>query len=184
MHLKIQALLSHKTNDMNHFYFFSYDSNLLFERIQERTPSVELVQAYRLDQFELVFNKLSKKDGSTKANISPSNQSNVYGVIQRIDAMEKAALDRAEGLGYGYELDFFNLFIDDKKVEIGYYIAKDSKYLAIGKPYDWYLEFVIFGAHEDGFPLEYQQQIKSVEYVIDQNAERRKEPDLLLAKYR
>lgn len=168
---------------MPHFYFFSYGSNLLFERIRERTPSVEVVQTYCLEQFKLTFNKLSK-DGSTKANISHSNESYVWGVIHRINLDEKKDLDRAEGLGYGYELDFFEKLINSEVVQIGYYIAKDSKFLSRGKPFDWYFEYVKYGAQENGFPHEYQESLQSIQYVKDRIESRRIEHEQILSKYR
>ena len=168
----------------DHFYFFSYGSNLLLERIRKRTPSVEVLQEYRLDQFRLVFNKLSQKDGSTKANLARSDQSYVYGVIHRIDIAEKPELDKAEGRGRGYNLDYFELSINNQSFQIGYYIAKESKYLFDGKPFDWYLEYVKYGAIENGFPPEYQRQLDEIEFDVDQNEDSRKEHDLLLANYR
>lgn len=151
---------------MNHFYFFSYGSNLLLKRIKIRTPSVEVIEVCRLDGFELVFNKRSK-DGSTKANISPKNGSHVFGVIHRINIEEKGNLDRVEGLGYGYELDYFEKIIEDKMVQIGYYIAKDKKFLSGGKPFGWYLDYVKQGARENRFPVDYQKKVQLVQFIVD-----------------
>ncbi|MEP1096956.1 MAG: gamma-glutamylcyclotransferase family protein [Cyclobacteriaceae bacterium] len=168
----------------NHFYFFSYGSNLLFERIQKRTPSVEVIKQFKIDQFELVFNKRSK-DGSTKANIVQSDiASSVYGTIKRIEKAEKKNLDRAEGLGYGYDLEYFETTLHDEIISVGYYIAREEKYLMEGKPYDWYLDYVRFGALQNQFPKEYISMLNSVEGDVDKNGLRRKEHDLVLSPYR
>ena len=148
------------------FFFFSYGSNLLLERIKSRVPSVKIVQSYQLNGFRLVFDK-SSKDGSTKANIQKTGDSEdfVWGVIQRIDYSEKPALDKAEGLGYGYELGSFDSPTYEYK--IFYYIAKDDKYLKEGKPYDWYLDYVLMGAIENDFPSEYIKQLLNIESTLD-----------------
>ncbi len=157
----------------SHFYFFSYGSNLLLERIKARVPSVEIFQVYQLKGFRLKFNKVSK-DGSTKANLQKTNDLNdlVWGVIQRIDHTEKPALDNAEGHGSGYELDSFDSPTDIYKIH--YYIAKESKYLKEGNPYDWYLNYVIMGAIENNFPREYIKQLLSVAVAVDLTPESRK----------
>jgi len=168
----------------DYFHFFSYGSNLLFERIVKRVPSVEVIQLHRLDQFELVFNKRSI-DRSTKANMRKARaESYLYGVIHKIHLREKADLDKAEGLGMGYELDFFESELDGEIVSIGYYIAKDPDYLTQGRPYDWYLDYVKFGAKENQFPEGYLDNLNSVLYQIDLDNKRREEHDKVLNNYR
>jgi len=167
----------------SYFYFFSYGSNLLLERIKERVPSVEIVQTYQLIGFSLAFNKASS-DGSTKTNIERTENPNdfVWGVIQRIDISEKSALDRAEGLGYGYDLDSFEIPEIDQ--EVHYYIAQESKYLKDGKPYDWYLGYVIYGAIENRFPNEYINALECIASDIDTDSDRREQHDKVLTKYK
>lgn len=171
------------TGDQIYFYFFSYGSNLLLEHIKLRTPSVEVIRNHQLDVFELIFNKRST-DGSTKANIHKTGDFRdfVLGVIQRIALEEKPKLDSAEGLGAGYVLESFPLEIDGNERKIHYYIAIEEKYFILGKPYDWYLEYVIYGAIENGFPEDYIEGLKSIAFDIDKDKERREEHDIVLKK--
>ncbi len=159
---------------MSVFYFFSYGSNLLFERIHRRVDTVEVIQTHRLHEYKLLFNKQSI-DGSMKANIIPYNDSFVWGVIHRIDYSQKSILDEYEALGKGYELEFFEIELEGKECSVGFYQASDQKYLGDGKPYDWYLEYVRRGAIENGFPTEYIEQIENIEYKKDQKESRSEE---------
>jgi len=140
----------------------------LLERIKARVPSVETIQRYQLSKYKLIFNK-SSKDGSTKANIQKTDDPNdfVWGVIQRIDLSEKPTLDSAEGLGYGYTLNSFQLEIDNQVQEINFYIATDQNYLKEGNPYNWYLDYVIYGAIESDLPKAYFDELMRRPYTQD-----------------
>jgi hypothetical protein len=158
----------------SYFYFFSYGSNLLFERIKERLPSVEIIQPYHLFGYNLIFNK-SSKDGSTKANLQKTDNLSdfVWRVVQRIDITEKSSLDRAEGLGNGYNLNSFKLEIDGQVQDIHFFIATDRKYLKEGNPYDWYLDYVVKGAIENNFPIAHIKQLLSIAATVDHSMESR-----------
>lgn len=80
-------------------------------RLRERVPSAELIGVSTLAEHSLRFHKVSKKDGSGKCDALFTKDSNDYivGALFEISESEKEALDRAEGLGYGYQ---------DKKVVV------------------------------------------------------------------
>lgn len=164
---------------MTHCYVFSYGSNLLLERIRARTPSVEVVQPFQLFGHQLVFNKASQ-DGSTKANLVPSEEADhsVWGVIQRICLTEKPELDRVEGLGFGYDLHSFQHPSID--VSVQFYISRDSQYQKEGNPYDWYLNYVIQGAIENGFPAAYINKLYQIAFDVDPDVSRRAPHDWVL----
>jgi len=166
-----------------HFYIFSYGSNMLLQRITERIKSAEVVGLHELAGFRLLLNKKSK-DGSTKANIKETKDPNdsVWGVIHKIDLIDKPTLDKFEGLGNGYLLINFNLSIEDEFRAIHCYVATEYRYLEEGKPYDWYLNLVIAGAIENGFPDEYINQLKAIESEIDMDVERRRKNEEILKR--
>lgn len=78
------------------------------------------------------------------------------------------------GFGNGYLLINFNLSIEDKSRSIHSYVATEYRYLEEGKPYDWYLNFVIEGAIENDLPEDYINKLKAIDSEIDMNVERRK----------
>ncbi|MFT7162989.1 MAG: gamma-glutamylcyclotransferase [Bacteroidia bacterium] len=158
------------------FYVFSYGSNLFLNRIINRTKSAIVIDTHRLNGFKIVFNKKSA-DGSAKANIVETKDISdfVWGVIHKIGITEKSILDKYEGLGNGYDYINFILSIEGEEKMIHSYIARSEQFLEEGKPYDWYLNFVIAGTIENNFPENYVNDLKLVESKKDLNEKRAKQ---------
>lgn len=178
---------SDNLDDMNQqpVYIFSYGSNTLLQRISERVPSVAVVGKHQLRGYRLLFNKLSV-DGSTKANLKETGDQSdsVWGVIHQISKADKPILDRYEALGKGYLEIGFKLTIHDESQSVHAYIATESQYLAVGKPYDWYLNFVIEGAIENGFPEDYINQLKAIASKLDPDLTRQHANEEVLVRSR
>lgn len=153
--------------------YFSYGSNMSIRRLHARTPSAKRINTGRLEAHRLVFHK-SGRDDSAKCDAhhcgNPANF--VFGVLYEIHADEKPALDDAEGLGAGYEIKNVSIKLDDgSSVEAFTYYAT---HIDTGlKPFDWYKEHVLIGAKENALPVEYVQLIEAIEYMEDEDAERR-----------
>src|SRR3954469_2174360 len=83
--------------------YFAYGSNMCTGRLQGRVPSANPVRNARLGGHTFHFHKRST-DGSGKGNAfaTGNNADVVWGVVFEIAPSEKPALDRAEGLGHGY----------------------------------------------------------------------------------
>lgn len=154
-------------------YYFAYGSNMSRSRLRNRVTSADALGWCTLNKYDLRFHKVSKDDsGKCDAYFTSDASDVIYGVLFKIDPSEKLALDRAEGLGYGY---------DEKEVTV---IAKDGSsirattYVATKidenlKPYSWYVNHVLVGAREAFLPADYiQLKISSVEAVEDSNKER------------
>jgi gamma-glutamylcyclotransferase len=84
--------------------YFAYGSNMSTPRLRERVPSCQFTTNAKLLRYQLRFHKRSK-DESSKCNAFHTGEDTdiVWGVIFNILAAEKKALDRAEGLGSGYD---------------------------------------------------------------------------------
>ena len=142
-------------------------------RLKGRTPSAVALGCHMLKEHDLRFHK-SGKDGSGKCDACfTSNVGDaIYGVLFKIDPAEKPALDKAEGLGYGY---------DEKEVSViaqGGATTNATMYVATKicenlKPYTWYVNHVLVGAMEASLPDSYiTTKIASVETVEDRDRER------------
>lgn len=154
-------------------HYFAYGSNMSLSRLRERVPSAEPVGCFALNGHDLRFHKPSK-DGSGKCDaFFTSDTSNVtYGVLFKIAPSEKSALDKAEGLGYGYDEQEVTVTAHDgsSKMATTYVATNIDENL---KPYSWYVNHVLIGAREASLPSVYiEAKITSVKAVEDSDKER------------
>ena len=154
---------------------FSYGSNMNLNRLSQRVPSAMKVSKAFLPGHKLVCNKISN-DGSAKATIIKTDvlAEVVWGVLFSIDRNEKALLDKAEGLGKGYNEDTLTFFNEINSTYTAHVYIADSK--AIDNDlltYDWYKEFIVSGAIQNKLPAEYISQLQSITCVRDHDEVRR-----------
>ena len=155
------------------FIYFAYGSNMSTRRLRERTPSAEPLGIGQLIEHQLVFHKIGR-DGSAKCDIQNTGRvcDRVWGVLFKIASYERHLLDRAEGLGCGYEYKTVLVKSYESVIEAGAYYATHIDTSL--RPFDWYLNFVLKGAAEHGIPNSYLNSLKSWSIQIDSNLERRK----------
>ena len=168
--------MAHKT-----FYYFAYGSNMLTRRLkaEDRAPSAVFVDTGFIAGRRLTFDKLSQ-DGSGKcdAEMTRNTTDRVYGVIFEINCADKPALNRAEGLGKGYEEETVEVTSPETTILAQTYIAT-RKERAL-RPYHWYQALVVAGAVEHGLPDTYVEWLRVFESTEDPNAKRRAENEALL----
>ena len=97
----------------------------------------------------------------------------VHGVLFRIDEAERIDLDKAEGLGHGYELCVASIVCAQQRFSAFFYIAQEG-YHTEAKPYEWYMNFARAGAYEHQLPQYYQDRLAGWTCRIDCDATRRK----------
>ena len=155
------------------FFYFAYGSNMSTRRLRERTPSAKPFGIAQLLEHQLILHKIGR-DGSAKCDIQETGRAYdiVWGVLFKISTNERHLLDRAEGLGYGYEYKTVWVKSDENVIKAGAYYATNID--ASLRPFDWYLNFVLKGAEEHGLPSSYLNSLKSWSMVIDPDSERRK----------
>ncbi|MFZ0430707.1 MAG: gamma-glutamylcyclotransferase [Acidobacteriota bacterium] len=94
---------------------------------------------------------------------------------------EKCDLDRAEGLGRGYDSRDLRLATDQGTRDAFAYVANPAWIDDSLRPYHWYKEYVLRGAREFGLPGRYiDEYIESVPSVEDPDARRARENRRLL----
>lgn len=154
---------------------FSYGSNMLTARIKDRIESYQFYSTGYVKGYSLKFHKLSK-DTSGKASIfyTGNQEDLVWGVIGEINDEDKSNLDKYEGLGKGYNEKSITVVLkNNSTMEATVYVADeefiDDKLL----PFDWYKDFVLNGAIENSLPKDYIENIRLVDFRIDDNKERR-----------
>lgn len=151
--------------------YFAYGSNMSLQRLQQRVPSAVPIGVFSLPKHRLVFHKLST-DGSAKCDAYSTEDPNdlVFGRLYEIDEAEKPNLDRAEGLGYGYEEKIIKVFNAKESFKtVTYYATKLNNTL---KPFTWYKQHVLIGAQEANLPTAYIYTIKAAPAIEDHDKER------------
>jgi len=146
------------------------------KRLLDRVPSAKKVDIGIIEKHQLKFHKVSKKDGSAKCDARETGNPEhlLYGVVFHISEEEKPALDKKEGLGYGYEQKDVQIILKNGPAleAFTYYATNIDPDL---KPLDWYKEHVIRGARENELPIEYIRTIEAVDFVEDSDVERHDE---------
>lgn len=163
----------YKLSQSQSFLYFAYGSNMSTRRLRKRTPSAKPLGIGQILEHQLIFHKIGR-DGSAKCDIHQTGRASdmVWGVLFAISTDERHRLDRAEGLGYGYEYKTVRVKSNESVIEAGAYYATHIDTSL--RPFDWYLNFVLQGAKEHGLPNSYLNSLKSWSMVIDPDPERRK----------
>lgn len=153
--------------------YFAYGSNMFLLRLKARVPSAERIGRFTLVEHALRFHKVSKKDGSVKCDalFTGNPDDYVIGALFEISNDEKSILDKAEGLGYGYEEKQITVSDSHGNTHdaVTYYATNIDPSLL---PYSWYLHHVINGAKETGVPLSYLDALSATDSREDPKKER------------
>ncbi|WP_163559709.1 gamma-glutamylcyclotransferase family protein [Halomonas sp. NO4] len=153
--------------------YFAYGSNMSLPRLKARVPSAERIGVFTLVEHTLRFHKVSKKDGSGKCDalFTGNPDDYVIGALFEISNDEKSVLDRAEGLGYGYEEKRITVSGSQWNTHeaVTYYATNTDPSLL---PYSWYLHHVINGAKETGVPSAYLDALSATNSREDPDKER------------
>ena len=155
-----------------HFRYFAYGSNMSTARLRERTPSAQALGTGRLPRHALRWHKLGR-DGSGKCDalFTGDQADTVWGVLFDVAWAEKPRLDAAEGLGIGYFDIEVQVATATGTVHARTYQAWPDKIDTALRPFDWYKEHVLRGAHEHGLPVAYVAGIERIETVGPSPAE-------------
>lgn len=157
-------------------HIFSYGSNLLLARLKARVPSARFVTRGKLPGYQLRWHKLSKdRSGKCDAFETGNPLDLLWGGVFEIDRPEKPLLDKAEGLGTGYDercLDIETFGTDGQQslLRASLYTALQTDNTAV--PFSWYKAFVVAGAHECGLPHDHITKLLATPAEQDPDIER------------
>jgi len=158
-------------------YIFAYGSNLHVRRMQSRVPSARTVSIGYVPGRTVLFHKRSI-DGSAKADaIHTDNPDHrVWGVVYRIEPAEKPILDEYEHLGIGYDQEQVYVVSHGMVSTVAWiYFARREAIDASGRPYSWYMNFVLSGALQHRLPLCYISRLGDVPSWRDPGLQRHQE---------
>ena len=140
--------------------YFAYGSNMLTRQLARRTGGCTCRGLATLAGHELRFHKLGK-DGSAKADAYRTGRpaDAVIGVVFDVLRSGKARLDRAEGLGKGYDEKTVRVRLQGgEEIEAVTYVAQPDAIKAHLKPTPDYRKRVLDGASEHRLPAGYVQR--------------------------
>ena len=110
------------------------------------------------------------RDGSGKCDaafVGAGATNVVWGVLFDICCAEKDRLDTAEGLGIGYLEKEVAVATADGDCMALTYRAKANKIDPALRPYAWYKDHVLRGAHEHGLPRDYVAALEGIQTLED-----------------
>jgi hypothetical protein len=145
---------------------------MLPARLIGRCPSARVFDLGVAQHYRLEFSKVSK-DGSAKATIVAAPGSRLPGVIFEIHKDEQAALDKHEGLGFGYKRgeDFLVEGVRAANTLLTTtYIATSSNTKL--KPFDWYLATIIAGAIHHKIDEKHITELRATTFIEDHEKDR------------
>ncbi len=137
--------------------YFAYGSNMYRKRLFCRIGSADKWDNGTVSKKQLSFNKLGQ-DGSGKANLIDHEDEKAYGVIYQVNESDLIKLDKFE---IGYERKTLEVQSDNN----GYltaitYLAKNRHDFI--RPNKDYLDYIVWGAEENGLKQNYIDCIKSI----------------------
>jgi len=157
-------------------YYFAYGSNMLERRLRalKRVPDAKFCAVGQVPGRRLAFHKASS-DESGKCDIphceDPSSV--VHGVLYEVPDEQLAALDRAEGVGFGYIRESIEVRRDDGiSVSALVYVAEPSAIQPKLAPFTWYHAYVVAGAREHNLPPGYIFRLAAVAAIPDPDTAR------------
>ena len=150
---------------------FSYGSNMLVRRLQERAPSARAIAPGALMSHALRWHKVGRDNsGKCDAFATGNDDDVVYGVLYDISAEDKPSLDAAEGLGAGYEEKEVGIHTATGVVRAHLYYATHTDPAMV--PFGWYQALVVAGAQQHALPAGYVARLMATASIADPDAAR------------
>lgn len=150
--------------------YAAYGSNLHPVRVQQRTPTAQLLGTAMINDMALRFHKRGYTDFSGKCNIVRQRGDRIYVAIYDILPAEMRLLDRHEGAGSGYDRASIDVEGFGESVT---YIAAYTHIDDALVPFSWYRDLVVVGCEKLGFPEGYVEQVRRVRAKRDLDCDRR-----------
>ncbi|MGC1306174.1 MAG: gamma-glutamylcyclotransferase family protein [Phormidesmis sp.] len=161
--------------------YAAYGSNLHPVRVQQRTPTAQLLGTGAIANMALRFHKRGYRDFSGKCNIVWGQGYTVHVAIYEIPTAEMRSLDQHEGVGSGYDRALIHVDGFGKCVT---YMASATHTDEALSPFTWYKALVLVGCEKLAFPSRYIETIRAVPAVRDFDCDRHEHHMNLVKKCR
>lgn len=149
--------------------YFAYGSNLNWEQMRDRCPSVGVVGAALLPDHRLAFTRHSVTRGCGVADAVRDVGRKLWGVVYKISDLDVGKLDKSEGYRPGREKNSYRrrecrvLLDGDKRrpLTVSTYFADPQR--DPPRPNQAYKDLILSGARHWHLPDEYIQELERIE---------------------
>ena len=151
--------------------YFAYGSNMNWDQMRKRCPSVQFVDVACLKDHRLTFTRRSDSRNCGVADAVPDKGGEVWGVVYEIPDMEIAMLDKQEGFQpareqqrNAYVREERHVYRDGKKEEpllVHVYFANRRQNPP--PPNAAYKKLIVDGAKHWHLPADYVDQLERIE---------------------
>jgi gamma-glutamylcyclotransferase len=146
--------------------YFAYGANMNTEQIRARCANPQKVTTARLLHHELAFFGYSRTWDGGQDTVLPAFGREVWGVVYKLSALDSDRLDvwqdaRMDGTGAYFHYPARVIDVEGCLHTVVFY--KKDMLSEPKKPSCEYLDFIVRGAAEHGFPLEYIAGLRRIE---------------------
>lgn len=142
--------------------YFAYGSNLDFGQMRTRCPSTVTLSKARLPGYRLAFTRYSESRSGGVADIQPSEENEVEGVLYEVSDEDAESLDEFEGVQSG-DYTRINVRLTFPAGEVleayAYKAAEQGEF----QPSKAYMKHIITGAKYHGLSPEYIAMLEAIE---------------------
>ena len=139
-------------------WYFAYGSNVNPEQMKERIGEFKEAVKATLIGFKLVFRGYSPRWNGAPADIEPSRESVVYGVLYRISEDQLKELDSYEGFPNFYKHEMVEVLTEaGRKIQAVTYVRTRKE--PCSKPSKRYVETIIRGLRAHGYSEKIIQEV-------------------------
>lgn len=156
---------------MPRLHYLAYGSNLYPARLAARIEVLDIRGVVVLPDEALEFRKRGA-DGSAKCTLTARRGATAYAAVYAIAAQAKPVLDRIEGVGHGYRVEWREQWPHGVCFV---YVAEDAAVSDGLLPFDWYKAYVVAGARYHAFPSHYVAALDAVVAQPDPDRQRASE---------
>jgi predicted component of viral defense system (DUF524 family)/gamma-glutamylcyclotransferase (GGCT)/AIG2-like uncharacterized protein YtfP len=148
---------------------FAYGSNMDPRQMRHRCPDSELAARRAVAiGWKLCFPRYSAKRGGGVGSIIREPRSTVWGVVYSTCGSDLKRLDGFEGVPHSYRRDLVEVEMDTGiSMSAWTYVAIPEVPPAEHRPRKDYIDHYIEGAEHYGLPLEYIENLRSIEHAPD-----------------
>ncbi|MBI2359279.1 MAG: gamma-glutamylcyclotransferase [Deltaproteobacteria bacterium] len=152
--------------------YFAYGSNMDWEQMKRRCPSVKFISVARLKDYRFAIARTSYSRGCGSAGVIPEPGACAWGVVYDIEEKDFGALDAAEDYAPGREKNSYTrregtVYADGaegKNFLVELYFPETEQNPPLPNPE--YKRLIVGGATQWGLPQDYIRELEELKVAV------------------